>query len=557
MWAKRFWLLAIVSAGIAFTVFVWGWTPGVAFNKSASIPWHTSVETARQQAASTGRPILIHFWSSTCQPCRFMDEQVFSDAEVAETLRRDFIPVRINVEQLPYTAKEFGVTALPTEVIVSPSGQILQRWVGAAERHRYLAQLVNFRRAWTADVSPAANLPASPPLASPTASPPFSTPDPRYDRAFSTGPIAPGAGPSAVASGPVLPTSPGTQAGTMGPLAGAAGYSTGSPMGGGISPSGLPVADPRPVGTYSAGSFLPTGALPPAWATQGSGYQMPMAASASAAPYASSPSPSSPTATVGGGMPASAGIPSGGSLSSAGSPALGASQAQLSASAAASPSAGSQPYNSVHNPGSLPPGCPPLGLEGFCPVQLVERELWVPGDPRWGLIHEGRTYLFSGPAERARFDAAPDRYAPVLSGCDVVLAAEQQWMVPGRIEHGAWYNGRIYLFSTEETLRRFDQNPPRYLAMLGSLGAGLNAAGAQPVNHSIAGAASTPGYSSGAPGNFSAGTPVANSAGWPSAVVPPAVGANAGVGFNPGPAWGNPGGNPPQSMGAVGPAFRW
>ena len=98
----------------------------------------------------------------------------------------------------------------------------------------------------------------------------------------------------------------------------------------------------------------------------------------------------------------------------------------------------------------------------------------MPGDPRWGLIHRGRTYLFAGPEERDRFDADPDRFAPVLSGNDLVLLAEEGRIVPGRREHGAWFEGqlegrfekRVYLFSSEDSLRRFDADPYRYVTVL-------------------------------------------------------------------------------------------
>ena len=82
------------------------------------------------------------------------------------------------------------------------------------------------------------------------------------------------------------------------------------------------------------------------------------------------------------------------------------------------------------------------------------------------MTHRGRTYLFAGPKQRDCFDVAPDRYAPVLSGTDVVLAIEQGQTVLGRREHGAWFEGRVYLFSSEETLRKFDAAPYRYVSAL-------------------------------------------------------------------------------------------
>ena len=74
----------------------------------------------------------------------------------------------------------------------------------------------------------------------------------------------------------------------------------------------------------------------------------------------------------------------------------------------------SPPQNNVVPPAVA--GNPPLGLDGFCPVSLSEKQQWVSGDSRWGVIHRGRTYLFAGPEEQRRFFADPDRYAPVAVG---------------------------------------------------------------------------------------------------------------------------------------------
>jgi protein disulfide-isomerase len=112
----------------------------------------------------------------------------------------------------------------------------------------------------------------------------------------------------------------------------------------------------------------------------------------------------------------------------------------------------------------LPPGAPPLALDGYCPTTLVEREQWVMGDVRFGAIHRGRTYLFLGPNEVQKFLADPEKYAPVLSGNDPVMAMDNQQLVPGRREYGVYSDNRVYLFANEASRQRFEQNPRRYAA---------------------------------------------------------------------------------------------
>ena len=128
----------------------------------------------------------------------------------------------------------------------------------------------------------------------------------------------------------------------------------------------------------------------------------------------------------------------------------------------------------------MPAGNSPFGLDGCCPVSLAEKQQWIVGDRRWGANHRGRTYLFAGPEEQRRFFADPDRYAPIASGNDIVLAAEQGQIVPGMREFGVYYRNRVYLFSSPASRAKFEQNPAAYANQaLEALRAGANRPGGQ------------------------------------------------------------------------------
>jgi YHS domain-containing protein len=142
-------------------------------------------------------------------------------------------------------------------------------------------------------------------------------------------------------------------------------------------------------------------------------------------------------------------------------PAVVVSPAQQPAVVAASPT--QQPAVQAGSP-QIPPGSPPVALDGFCPVTLVEKRAWSAGNVAFGAVHRGRTYLFVGPEQVQKFLANPDAYAPVLSGNDPVLALDNQVSVPGRREYGVFSGSRIYLFANEESRNRFQQNPNRYAA---------------------------------------------------------------------------------------------
>jgi YHS domain-containing protein len=103
-----------------------------------------------------------------------------------------------------------------------------------------------------------------------------------------------------------------------------------------------------------------------------------------------------------------------------------------------------------------------VALEGYCPVELCDREHWVRGDPRWTVVYGGQTFLFAGAKQQQRFLAAPARYSPAFAGNDPVLAVDGNAQRAGRTAHSILCDGRVYLFSTAATLARFQQNPRRY-----------------------------------------------------------------------------------------------
>jgi hypothetical protein len=107
---------------------------------------------------------------------------------------------------------------------------------------------------------------------------------------------------------------------------------------------------------------------------------------------------------------------------------------------------------------------PTVALNGYCPVELNHNGRWAPGDLRWTVVYRGWIYRLSGPKQREMFLADPDRFAPVLSGNDVVLLVGQNRVVPGQMTHCAIYNNRLYMFSSADTQVEFNKYPNRYAA---------------------------------------------------------------------------------------------
>lgn len=106
-----------------------------------------------------------------------------------------------------------------------------------------------------------------------------------------------------------------------------------------------------------------------------------------------------------------------------------------------------------------------VGLDGYDSVVLQKSQIWRRGDERFQAKFEGCVYSFLDANNRDEFNANPKKFAPVLSGNDVVLAMDGK-LVAGSRRHGLWLGDRIYLFVDEDNLNQFASSPHRYDALV-------------------------------------------------------------------------------------------
>ena len=100
----------------------------------------------------------------------------------------------------------------------------------------------------------------------------------------------------------------------------------------------------------------------------------------------------------------------------------------------------------------------PLALDGYCAVTLAAERTWKQGDARYGAIHRRRTFLFATQAEQEKFLADPDRYCPVLTGCDPVIYLRTGKLVDGSPKFSLTFRKQVYLFADEASLQAFQKD---------------------------------------------------------------------------------------------------
>lgn len=346
------------------------------------IQWHSDLDQARGEAAQQQKLMVIHFYTSSCPPCAILDNTVFNQPSVAKAIHDMYVPVKLNASDFPATAERFGITRVPMEVVITPEGRVLDKFVPPASPMAYTSKLGELAKGYVHSTQ----------------------------RDFNKSPMS----------------SPSTQ-----------------PLNSSYGNLSIPPQNPLDApGQPSA----PTGLTvnPFAASAQGSTVAKPAAPTTTA--QATPPQPPANAAPV---------------------------QAVITENqyaAAAAPATGAQTSEGQFDPSKivLPPGAPPLGFQGYCPVTMKESLAtpeggkWQPGKVEWGAIHRGRTYLFASEQLRDKFLTNPDAYAPALAGADPVLAIDQKKTEEGLRKFGVEYAGQFYLFSSQETLRQFWNQPERY-----------------------------------------------------------------------------------------------
>ena len=103
-----------------------------------------------------------------------------------------------------------------------------------------------------------------------------------------------------------------------------------------------------------------------------------------------------------------------------------------------------------------------LGLDGYCPVCVVEMKQWMKGSPDHEVVYDRRIYRFPGEKQKEMFQRNPIKYAPALQGDCIVCFAKMKKRMPGSVKHATLRRGRLYLFPAADQRAEFKKHPQQY-----------------------------------------------------------------------------------------------
>jgi len=99
-------------------------------------------ENFMDEVVNSADTVLIDFWATWCGPCRMLSPVI---DEIADEYSERFKVCKINIDDEPELANEFGIVSIPTLVVVKDK-KIISKAVGVRPKEEIVSMIGRYKR---------------------------------------------------------------------------------------------------------------------------------------------------------------------------------------------------------------------------------------------------------------------------------------------------------------------------------------------------------------------------------------------------------------------------
>jgi len=96
-------------------------------------------QSFEQEVLKSDKPVLVDFWAVWCGPCQVQGPIV---EDVAKDLGEKAKVVKLNVDENPMYAQQYGIMSIPT-LMIFKNGTVAKQFIGVTSKDTLVAELTH------------------------------------------------------------------------------------------------------------------------------------------------------------------------------------------------------------------------------------------------------------------------------------------------------------------------------------------------------------------------------------------------------------------------------